>query len=162
MPGVRPCLFETRVVYFLSNREDAAVYRKCAVLTAAFVLTVLCASCYYRSWHGWGWDIDVDNDRNDFSFEAEDLWWENWSAAYSWRCDTDVAEVTFSAERDFEGEVSVRIYDDDDYLVFSESFEGEGVFSETMITGPGEPGHWRIRICIMDVNGSFSIRILAQ
>ncbi len=131
-------------------------------LSIVFGAIILCAGCYYRGWHGWGWDIDVDNDRNDFSFEAKDLWWEDWSAGYSWRCDTDLAEVTFTAERDFEGEVSVRIYDDDDYLVFSERFEGEGEFSETLISAPGEPGYWRIRIYLIDVNGSFDIQILAQ
>lgn len=136
--------------------------KKCVVLTVLLSGVVLCASCYYHDWHGWGWDIEVDNDRNDFSFEAEDLWWENWSTGYSWRCDTELAEVTFTAERDFDGEVSVRIYDDDDYLVFSESFEGDGDFSETLITGPGEPGYWRVRIHLIDVNGSFNIRILAQ
>lgn len=136
--------------------------KKHAVISVLLVAAFLCTSCYYRGWHGWGWDIEVDNDRNDFSFEAEDLWWEDWSAGYSWRCDTDIAEVTFTADHDFDGEVSIRIYDDHDYLVFSEHFEGEGDFSETLITGPGEPGYWRIRIHLIDVNGSFSIRILAQ
>jgi hypothetical protein len=150
------------VVYCGSGKEVLAVANKCAVLVALLGTIVLSTSCYYHDWHGWGWDIEVDNDRNNFSFEADDLWWENWSTGYSWRCDTELAEVTFTAERDFDGEVSVRIYDDDDYLVFSERFEGDGDFSETLITGPGEPGYWRVIIHLIDVNGSFNIRILAQ
>ncbi len=122
----------------------------------------LCLSCYDHCWGRWGWGFEVDNDRNDFYFRARDLWWEDWSCGWTWRCDTEVAEVIFNSEDDFEGEVSIRVYDDHDYLIFSEWYEGEGEIYDSSMTAPGDPGYWRIRIQLRDVDGSFRVRVLAQ
>jgi hypothetical protein len=129
------------------------------------LLAALALGCHDHHGHAywyWGWDgyIDVDNDDNDFSFEAEDLWWEDWTFEYPWDCDHPVADVRFTSEHDFEGEVRIRIYDDEDYLVFDERFEEESI-DVLLPTAPGDPGYWWIEIRLYDVCGSFDIRVRA-
>jgi hypothetical protein len=133
----------------------------CRAALVALTAIALCG-CLYYDHRGWGWGIDVDNDRNYFCFDADDLSWEDWGASYTWRCDTDVAEVIFSSERDFDGQVDVRVYDDYDYCIFHGSYDGEGEIYDSDLTFAGYPGYWRVRIDLHDVSGSFQVRVLAR
>lgn len=99
-------------------------------------------------------DAEINNATDDFQFQATDIGGLTVSVEYHWRNTGTVANVNQASEIG-SGTARLRISDSQGIEVYDHSLAENG----TIVSLPGAPGLWRIRLELVNLSGTLNFRV---
>lgn len=99
-------------------------------------------------------DAEINNATDDFQFQAADIGGLTVSVEYHWRNTGTVANVN-QASAISAGTARLRISDSEGTEVYDHSLAENG----TIVSLPGAPGLWRIRLELVNLSGTLNFRV---